>query len=508
MQGRDFWWSLPAFRLVWVGAYKGQPMDRRFFLHGLLAASASPALAEAPLRSVRPTVRPGDAAVRVLPSAEDIVRASRLSGETSLLFSDLQSGQTIASASPLRTLPPASVAKILTALYALDRLGPAFRFRTQLAYTGTLANGRLNGDLVLVGGGDPTLTTDGLAQLAAQAKDAGLREVSGRFLVWGGYLPNSEVIDESQPDHVGYNPAVSGLNLNFNRVHFEWRVAQSGYAITLQARTERYRPSVSAVSMDLVDRSAPVFSYRATQKGDQWSVARGALGKEGSRWLPVRVPVAYAGDVMATLLRSHGIVVNGYQEIQSLPQVRELSGVQSDGLHDICRDMLKFSTNLTAECVGLAASRAPSLRESARAMSAWAGGAFGARSLALVDHSGLGDASRVAARDVVTVLSSDLAQRRLRPILKPFRLRDGAEGSEEFDVQAKTGTLNFVSGLAGYAANPKAPDRPIAFAIFSADLPVRNSLSKAERETPRGGRAWSQRARVLQSKLLRRFGQS
>jgi D-alanyl-D-alanine carboxypeptidase/D-alanyl-D-alanine-endopeptidase (penicillin-binding protein 4) len=99
-----------------------------------------------------------------------------------------------------------------------------------------------------------------------------------------------------------------------------------------------------------------------------------------------------------------------------------------------------------------------------------------------------------------------LAQRHLRPILKPFRLRDGEDDPKTFDVHAKTGTLNFVSGLAGYAANPKAPDRPIAFAIFSADMPVRKGLSKTEREKPQGGRAWSRRARVLQSKLLRRFG--
>lgn len=481
-------------------------MDRRFFLHGLLATAGGPAFAEGPIRSWRPRMRPEGAVSGAVPNAQDLVRESKLSGHTSLVFSDVKSGRILASSSPLRALPPASVAKTLTALYGFERLGPGFRFQTQLGYTGTLTNGRLEGDLVLVGGGDPTLTTDDLAYLAAQAKAAGLREITGRLLVWGGRLPASDVIDASQPDHVGYNPAVSGMNLNFNRVHFEWRTAQSGYEISLQARTERYRPGVGTIDMAVVDRPSPVFVYRGTPKTEQWSVARGALGNGGGRWLPVRVPVAYAADVMTTLLRSHGIVANGYGEVTSLPAVHVLSSVQSRTLEEICTDMLKYSTNLTAECVGLMASGASSLRQSAKAMSTWVEQEFGARHVNLVDHSGLGDASRVAARDVVRVLASDKAQRALRPILKPFKLRDGLDEAEPFDVKAKTGTLNFVSGLAGYAAAPGRSDASVAFAIFSADMPTRRGLLKAERESPPGGRAWSRRARVLQSRLIRQFG--
>ena len=290
-----------------------------------------------------------------LPSAQELVRASKLSGQTSLVFSYLKDGRILASSSPLRALPPSSVAKALTALYGLERLGSAFCFETQLGYTGKIIDGRLDGDLVLLGCGDPTLTTDDFANLASQAKAAGLREVTGRLLIWGGRLPQSDMIDASQPDHVGYNPAVSGMNLNFNRVHFEWRMAQSGYEISLQARAARYRPSVQTIAIDVVDRSAPVFAYQDIPEREQWSVARGALCKKGGRWLPVRVPIAYVADVMTTLLRSHGIVVKGYAEATSLPSIKVLATVQSRPLEEICADMLKYSTNLTAECVGLTA---------------------------------------------------------------------------------------------------------------------------------------------------------
>ena len=107
--------------------------------------------------------------------------------------------------------PPASVAKALTALYALDVLGAEHRFQTRLMASAPVKDGILQGDLVLVGGGDPTLNTDGLAALAAQLKTAGIREVRGEFQVYEGALPFVQTIDPGQPDHVGYSPAISGI---------------------------------------------------------------------------------------------------------------------------------------------------------------------------------------------------------------------------------------------------------------------------------------------------------
>ena len=81
---------------------------------------------------------------------------------------------------------------------------------------------------VLAGGGDPTLQTDQLGDLVARLAGTGVRGATGRFLHWAGALPRIDRISDDQPDHVGYNPAISGLNLNFNRVHFEWKRAAGG----------------------------------------------------------------------------------------------------------------------------------------------------------------------------------------------------------------------------------------------------------------------------------------
>ena len=72
-------------------------------------------------------------------------------------------------------------------------------------------------------------------------------------------------------------------------------------------------------------------------------------------------------------------------------------------------------------------------------------------------------------------------------------------------VRAKSGTLNFVSGLAGFIAPPGG--RRLAFAVYAADVPRRDALTEAEREDPEGGEAWTKRARVLHGRLIARWAE-
>src|SRR6056297_3770709 len=315
---------------------------------------------------------------------------------------DVKTGVLLESRAAPAGLPPASVTKALTALYALDSLGAGYRFATRLVATGPLENGVLKGDLVLAGGGDPTLDTNALAQMASDLKDAGVRDVRGAFKVWGGALPYERVIDPTQPEHVGYNPSVSGLNLNFNRVHFEWKRGGEGYSFSMDARSDRYRPAVTVARMAIAGRDAPVYTYRDGGDHDAWTVASGALGNGGARWLPVRKPEAYAGEVFASFARSHGIVLKPGGAVTRAQQGEALVVHRSAPLTEVLRDMLKYSNNLTAERVGMAATAkrvgsAQSLSASAREMSRWAPSDVGMEGAALVDHSGLGERSRLSA---------------------------------------------------------------------------------------------------------------
>jgi D-alanyl-D-alanine carboxypeptidase/D-alanyl-D-alanine-endopeptidase (penicillin-binding protein 4) len=486
--------------------------SRRLFLAGLLSAAAAPAAAEAPARSPRPPRRPGAgangaAASAARPAGGDLaalVAAAKLGGETGLAVLDARTGELLEALEPDRALPPASVLKAVTALYALDRLGPAHRWTTRVLAGGPVSGGTLDGDLILAGGGDPVLTTDELGDLAAAVAARGLKRVTGGFRVWAGALPELDLIDREQPVHAGYNPAVGGLNLNHNRVHFEWRRGGDGWRFSMDARGERFVPPVRMARVRAADRAAPVFTYRAGRDADEWTVAAGALGKGGARWLPVRHPARYAGEVFQTLLAAHGIRLPDPEPLRGPPRGTLIAEAGSPPLADVLRDMLKFSTNLTAEVVGLTASGAPGLAASGRAMADWARIRLGATGR-FADHSGLGGDSRVSARDMARMLAAGRTGA-LPALLKNHGLRD-AKGNEiagsPLRVVAKTGTLNFVSGLAGFILPPAG--RPLAFAIFSADVARRDRLGPEEREQPAGGQGWTRRARGLQNALVARW---
>ena len=75
-------------------------------------------------------------------------------------------------------------------------------------------------------------------------------------------------------------------------------------------------------------------------------------------------------------------------------------------------------------------------------------------------------------------------------------------------VLAKSGTLNFVSGLAGHIVPPasgKWAGREMVFAIFSGDPARRDAVPVALRENPEGVESWIRRARRLQSQLIGRW---
>ena len=125
----------------------------------------------------------------------------------------------------------------------------------------------------------------------------------------------------------------------------------------------------------------------------------------------------------------------------------------------------------------------------------------------LVDHSGLGDDSRVSARTMASFMASGSASTMLRPLLKPVPIR-GTDGraipNHPVEVVAKTGTLNFVSTLSGFVRTANGEER--SFAIFAADLDKRELAKRSQDEVPRGARTWARKARNLQQELLKRWG--
>lgn len=449
-------------------------MHRRALLAGLAALPMAPAWG-------RPPAKPRF-------TAGPVVATATLPGITAYARMDLL-GEALADAA-LAAAPmmPASTLKAVTALYALARLGRSRRFATRVIRAGDT--------LVLAGGGDPVLSTDDLARLAADLAATG-QPAPARFAVWGGALPRIEEIAPPQADHLAYNPALSGMMLNFNRVHLGWR--QGGAQMSLEARAASHSPRAYTITAAPAQQG-DLFAYRDDGNRESWTVSRNAMRQPGSRWLPVRKPELYAGDVFQTLCRAQGLVLPTPEVIRDLPPGEVLASHSSPPLEEILRGMLYFSTNLTAEAVGLHASGAADLTASARAMAAWLAQQGQGQGFVLADHSGLSSDSRVTAQGMARLLAGPGLAAGLPDLLKPDPLDEdlGRDPAQTAQVRAKTGTLNFVSNLAGYVTRPDGSRS--AFAILAAD-PARQAAT-AGQELPAGVLSWTRDAKRLQRDIL------
>lgn len=466
------------------------------FLMGVLCLLSTPLLAQD---------------LKIRQSVDLIASTAGLSGSKSIVVMDAVTGAVLESYNGSKTLPPASVTKAATALYALSTLGSEATFKTRLLATGPIKNGILKGDLILEGSGDPRLDTDALGSLAEQLKARGVKAVRGKFYVYAGALPYQYQVDSDQPIHVGYNPTIDGINLNFNRVFFQWKRGSNGYGLSMLAQAKKYAPEIPGIKMAVKARNLPVFSYKSVNGADNWTVAQSALGKGGSRWLPVRFPADYAGEAFRAVAAYNGIRMPKHKVIRKPKKGKAVAVWESARIRALAKSMIKYSTNMTAETLGMNASAkrgvsTRNLRGSAQAMTKWLEATYGVRGAKFVDHSGLGSNSRISAHEMARLLVNAKWDGILRPIMKEITLRNSKwqnapiAGSK---VVVKTGTLNFASALAGYVTCPNG--RKLAFAIFTADMKKRAAIAKKDRERPAGTKAWARKSRIMQHQLIRHW---
>jgi D-alanyl-D-alanine carboxypeptidase/D-alanyl-D-alanine-endopeptidase (penicillin-binding protein 4) len=115
----------------------------------------------------------------------------------SLCVANAENGETFYGYNSNKSLTPASVMKLITSAAALELLGPQYTFTTELGYTGTInrRSGKLTGNIVIRGGGDPALGsdyfadyyTDFLSVWVTEIKKLGIKKIEGRVITDDSY---------------------------------------------------------------------------------------------------------------------------------------------------------------------------------------------------------------------------------------------------------------------------------------------------------------------------------
>lgn len=376
---------------------------------------------------------------------------------------DAANGAVLESKAADQVFPPASTAKLPTMVAALGILGPTYRFTTQLLARGTLKSGTLSGDLVLTGDGDPLLTAGDLRALTIRMKDIGIEKLDGRFL-YASALPMLAEVEPSQPETAPYNQGLGGLNIEFNRV--------------LQIRTGS---ASSNSGYTTPPEAAPLVS-----------VAGGS--GQGTTQMPVRDPAQLAALMLHRFANAEGIDLPAPEPGPPPPGAIALAQIRSQPLIEIARAGLEYSNNMVAEVTGLAASRAvgsaaETLQGSADTLGIWLEGEIDGLehfATALANHSGLSTRSAMTPRQMTVILHYALARRfdgwRFDSLLTPGGARDTLRGrfrapDTAYRVWAKSGTMRYIKGLAGYLDAHSG--KRLIFALFVYD-PVRRAALEAD----------------------------
>ncbi len=412
-----------------------------------------------------------------------------------VLARDLATGQDLYARNAGDALNPASNVKLLTTAAALALLGPAHRYETRLLAAPDAIDGNtVRGDLVLRGGGDPALTTGDLYELAGELRARGIRKVTGRILVDGtrfardGLPPGFEQKDE----FASYRAPVGAATVNSNT--FVVRVAP-GATVGAAARVT-VDPPVPMVTVDgsdarTVDGRKRKLTVAPTPRanGTVHVVVRGEIGQTAriaSYRYPVANPSRYAGEVLRLVLRQRGIRVAraSVRRGHAPARARTLATHRSPALGEIVRWINKHSNNFMAEQVLLTLDPddgATFERALARADGWLAGQGVAGAGLRHGNGSGLYDTNRASPRHIVTLLEHVHGDFRLAPDFEASLAIGGVDGTmrkrlKDQDLargwaRVKTGTLDGVSALSGYAG--ALGRAPIVFSFLINDLPRR-----------------------------------
>ncbi|MBF0342180.1 MAG: D-alanyl-D-alanine carboxypeptidase/D-alanyl-D-alanine-endopeptidase [Magnetococcales bacterium] len=399
------------------------------------------------------------------------------------LLMDMKTGQILESQHASELFIPASVAKVPSTLAALHILGAQHRFVTSVQTPGKVVNGVLQGDLILVGGGDPSLNMSGMIDLVHQLQSQGVQQVQGRFLFDETAMIPEANISQEQNDEESYNQGLSALTLDANRVRMRWMINKSGQLMTQTMPNLRHIIISSAPS----SKSGPALLYLGGEKEERWSLnTRG--GRSGWDWIPLKRPGRHAALAFRALCHQSGIALGEPEAGRTLPNATVLASHASASLSELADSALGHSNNLWTEMIGIMAAshltRQPqSSVSAARILSEWLKRQLPQtdwNGFHLTNSSGLSATSRVTPRQLVSILllanSAPIGDRTYASLLPisgwkgtlagRFTGPDGA-----MRVWAKTGTILYGKGLAGYLFTRQ--NSQLVFAVFASDFEKR-----------------------------------
>jgi D-alanyl-D-alanine carboxypeptidase/D-alanyl-D-alanine-endopeptidase (penicillin-binding protein 4) len=415
---------------------------------------------------------------------ERIVQDKRLKdAKFSVHVRALDDGRTLYGKNEALRLNPASNMKIVTAAAALDHFGAAFTYTTEV--WGDARGATVQGDLVLSGNGDPFLEWGHLLELAERVRRRGVREVTGDLVI-----DNSAFDDQDLPPAFGqkredaaYRASTGAVAANFGAFEIIISPGEPGKPPSVSFDPPCDYPLVTNEATTLKDRAEagkkPLTVELQADKGRTRVLVGGTTHAEGGATVRKRVedPPLYTGYLFLRALETVGVTVKGkVRRGPRAPKQRALARHSSYTMPYLLAAMQKWSNNFMAEMLfkSLALGDQPATWAAAQEQVARFLDKAGIKrgDYKVTNGSGLYDANELSAAQLTQVLYYMSTRKDLFPDYEASFAIAGVDGTlgkrlrgpYKARARGKTGTLNQVSSLSGYAYTKGG--RVLAYALI------------------------------------------
>ncbi|TVS99684.1 D-alanyl-D-alanine carboxypeptidase/D-alanyl-D-alanine-endopeptidase [Amycolatopsis bartoniae] len=445
---------------------------------GLLALLIAAVVVAAP--SAVPVAAPSDALGQDLGA---LLAASSLKGaDIGLVVRKADTGEVLYTSQSDRRRQPASNAKLLTTMSALDVLGPQYRFHTSVEGAGRQVGSLLAGDLYLRGGGDPTMLASDYDALAAQVAASGVRTVAGSLFADDSFFDKTRLAPgwawDDEPYY--YDAQTSGLTIAPDTDYDAGSVL-----VTVTPGAAGAPPSVTVTPPNSYVRvvntavTGPGSLTVDREHGTNTITVSGATSGVVREWMAVWEPTGLAASVFRDALARHGVRVLGGTRFAPTPAgTRALAGHDSITVAQLLTPFLKRSNNMHAEALVKTAGGGSWDTGIAKLEQDFPSFGVNAADLRLVDGSGLSRMDEVSPDQ----LADALLGARGKPWFPEFYAALPVAGNPDRmiggtlstrmagtpaagKVHAKTGSMTGVSALSGYVT--AADGEELVFAMVS-----------------------------------------
>ncbi len=415
----------------------------------------------------------------------------------SFLAINLATGDTISSYEPNTSLVPASTLKLVTTATALEVFSPNHKFITYLALTGEInAAGALNGDVIIIGGGDPALGSDRypdiynnpsfLSQFAQSIKNSGITQIKGQIISDNTFFSSNDVPDTWSWEDIGnyYGAAAQSLSFSENtyRIHFS-----SGQYHGDPTMIKNFSPPIDEMTFINHVKSANVNKDLAYIFGCplcKKRLIKGTIPKNRRDFVvkgSIPNPASLLIESLKEELRKLSITISDTINNISFSKPSEyqiIDSVQSPTLERLVYETNMESINLYAEHflkhLGLNIDKHGSTEGGCESIqNFWQNRGMNTQGFFIEDGCGLSRFNAISASHLVYILTSmyhkgnhfDIFIQSLPVMGESGTLKySGLNSKLKSQVHAKTGSMKRVRSIAGYLIN--SHQERIAFALI------------------------------------------